>query len=282
MRINIVCTDVGWIYSKFIKMFRKYSKHEILLNKPDVPHQVTHYIPYYEVPKNLVHPCTSWHSHQELKDPLRSKFVSSARVVDVAISHSKKYADLLKKEYGVKNVQQIIPGVDLDAFKQRSTERLKSDKLVVGYIGRQYSSSNRKNPQLLDQIAKLPFVKLMVTGGNIDEKDIPEFYANLDLVVSPATIEGGPMCLQESLAVGTPIMCFEDVGVEKEFSAGVIKVVRDDNVNDFLSRIEVLWISKGYIQYRHAGIMNQMRSQVIHQTWERFVAQHDHVWGSLV
>lgn len=280
MRINVVCTDVGWIYSKFVEMFRKHSKHEILLNSKEEC-DVTHYLPYYEVPKSPVKPCTSWQSHMEGNDPLKAKFIQAARAVDVPISHSKKYAELLKAE-GIQNAKQIIPGVDAELFERRSTVRSPNDKLVVGYIGRHYSSSNRKNPTLLDEISKLPFVDFRTTGGNIKDEDIPKFYADLDIVVSPATIEGGPMAIQEALATGTPIICFVDVGVTQEFSTGVIKVSPDDKKDTFLSRLETIWRSKSYTQYRHAGIMNQMRYQVMHYTWERFVKRHDMVWESLV
>jgi glycosyltransferase involved in cell wall biosynthesis len=229
-----------------------------------------------------VHPCTSWQSHQESKDPLRSKFVAAARAVDIPISHSKKYLDILKNEYGIGKTVQIIPGVDFELFKIRGTERPKNDKLVVGYVGRQYSSSSRKNPALLKKIGELPFVDLRITGGKVADKNIPEFYAGLDIVVSPATIEGGPMSIQEALAVGTPVMCFGDVGVAQEFNVGVIKVSKNDQNNTFLSRLEVLWKTKSYEQYRHAGIMHQMRNQVLSQTWKRFVLRHDMVWKSLV
>jgi len=116
MKVNIVCTDVGWIYSKFVEMFRKYSKHEIVLNESG---DVTHYIPYYEVPKNPSMPCTAWMSHMEDRKDLKEKFIHAGQTVSMPISHSQKYADLLQREYGVIWVKNVIPGVDLDMFKRR-------------------------------------------------------------------------------------------------------------------------------------------------------------------
>lgn len=281
MRINIVCTDKGWIYSKFIEMFRKYSKHEIMLNKNDVPHQVVHYLPYYELTKKPTVKSTAWMSHQENRKDLHNKFVSVARMVDVPISQSKKYTEILKFTYGIGSVKQVITGVDLKTFKQRSNERPENEKLVVGYIGRQYSSSNRKNPLLLNKIGKLPFVELRVTGGNIEESKIPEFYAGLDIVVSPATIEGGPMAIQEAMAVGTPVMCFEGVGFAEEFHTGLIKIPFGQ-VDEFAHRLEVIWKTKSYMHFREAGVMNQMREQVKYQDWDNFVRKHDRIWESLV
>lgn len=281
MLINVVCENDGWIYGKFVEMFCKYSNHDILVNSRDQS-DVTHYVPYYLVPKQPSYPCTSWQSHQESKEPLRSRFVSAARAVDVPLSHSKKYADMLKNEYGIESVQQIIPGIDLDSFKKRNTERPLNNKLVVGYVGRQYTSSNRKNPTLLKKISNLPFVDFRTTGGRMSDEDIPKFYAGLDITVSPATVEGGPMSVQESLSCGTPIMCFDDVGVTQEFSAGVIKVDKKDKKDDFLSRLEVMWRTKSYLHYRKSEIMNRMRKQVKRQSWKRFVKMHDKVWESLI
>jgi len=282
MRVNIVCTDVGWIYSKFIAMYRKYSKHQILLNKPEVPHQVTHYLPYYEVPKNPEHPSTAWMSHQEARKDLHDKFIYAAQAVDFPISHSKKYMDVLKNAHGITNIKQIIPGVDLYKFKLRPVERKEHDKLIVGYVGRQYSSSARKNPKLLDRIGRMPNVELRVTGGNMKEENIPKFYASLDLVVSPATIEGGPMATQEALAVGVPVLCFENVGVASEFKWGVFKVKFGDE-DEFIKQIKMFWDTEHYVDpCRDLDVMKTLRKQVENQTWQRFVEEHDRIWESLV
>lgn len=278
MKVNIICENDGWVYGKFVEMFEKHSRNTILVNSKEQCDMV-HYLPYYLVPKKPVKLCTSWQSHMEAKNPLRSKFIQAAKTVTCAISHSKKYADYLKQCH-VGRVEQVIPGVDLKAFTLRDIARPPSDKLVIGYVGRQYSSSNRKNPQLLSKIGKLSFVDLRVTGGKVKAHDIPAFYAGLDIVISPATIEGGPMAIQEALAVGTPVLCFGDVGVANEFSTGVIKVPLGDD-DEYISRLEVMWKTKSYLHWREAAQMKLMRDQVKHQTWDRFVRRHDSIWGSL-
>ncbi|KKM67118.1 hypothetical protein LCGC14_1474360 [marine sediment metagenome] len=280
MRVNIVCENDGWIYGKFVEMFRKYSKHDILINSKE-PCNATHYLPYYLTLKKPVHPCTAWHSHQESKNPLRDKFVSVARAVDVPISHSKKYADMLKKEYGIEKAIQIIPGVDLDIFKQRSTRRPSNSlKLIVGYVGRSYSSSTRKNSTMLKKISQLPFVEFRSTGGKIKDVDIPKFYADLDIVISPASVEGGPMAIQESLATGTSVLCYEGVGVVDEFGTGVIKVPFGDS-DEFISRLEIIHKTKSYLHYRKPEVMNQMRNQVLNQSWNMFVRKHDRIFDEI-
>ena len=165
MKVNIICSDMGWVYEKFISQLRIYSKHQILLNSKEKCN-VTFYLPYFELSSPIHHPCAVWLSHQEQRKDLYDKFICAAKSADMGISHSKKYMDLLVSQ-GIKNVIQIVPGVDLQAFHVRSSVRPANSKLVVGYVGRQYTSSDRKNPKLLEKISKLLFVELKSTGGKI-------------------------------------------------------------------------------------------------------------------
>lgn len=278
MKINIVCADIGWVFTKFATMFKAYSKNQILLNSKELC-DITHYLPYTEMPDNPKHPCTTWLSHQEKRQELYDKFIYAAKMADLAISQSKKYTDLMIS-HGIKNVVQIIPGVDINKFHIRSTERQKNDKLIVGYVGKQYSSSERKNLKLLEQISKLPFVEFKATGGRIRETDLPKFYASVDLIVSPSLIEGGPMAIQESLAVGTPVMCFADVGMANEFVAGIFTVPYNDD-KSFFNRLEEFWANKDYMKFRRPEVMMALRKQVESFTWENFVANHDKAWAKI-
>jgi len=279
MKVNIVCDEAGagWIYDQFVDAFKKYSKHEILINNYDC--DLIHFLPYY-LTKSINKPSTAWFSHQEIKDPLKSKFISSGKSVDFAISQSKKYADILEKS-GIKNVTQIVPGIDLDRFKMRSTKRSKSNKLKLGYVGRQYSSSNRKNPNLLKRISKLPFVDFRTTGGKLTAKEIPGFYSRLDFIISPALVEGGAMCITEGLGVGTPTVCFENVGVADEFDLGVIKIPFNDS-DAFVAKLEELHRIKGCLYYRKQHIMEQMREQVAAHSVENFAKEHDKIWDEVL
>jgi len=278
MKINIVCSDKGWIYSQFLKALQTYSSNTILLNSKDSC-DLTYCIPYYEWVNSIKHPYCAWMSHQEHRKDLYDKFLDVGKSADVAISHSKKYADLLKNA-GAQNVVQIVPGVDLSAYQLRGTHRAQSNKLIVGYIGRQYVSSNRKNPALIDKIRKLPFVELKVSGGKVKAKDLPQFYAQCDLIISPSFIEGGAMCLLEGLAVGVPVVCFEGVGMAQEFDAGVIKTPFADDTK-YIERIYSFYKTEEYLQYREQDTMNKMREQVKDFTWENFSKKHDEVWGNI-
>lgn len=279
LKINVVCSDKGWIYSEFIEKFKKYSKHQILLNVKE-GYDIVHYLPYYEAPQNPPKPSTCWLSHQEKRADLNKKFIDVAKAVDVGLSHSKKYATMLRDNHQCQNVMSIIPGVDLKVFTLRDVKRAEdSPKMIVGYIGREYTSSDRKNPELLKKISELPFIDFRTTGGKLNKKDVPAFYRSVDVVISPASIEGGPMAIQESLASGVPIIAIKGVGVADEFGTGVI---RADNNDDFIAKLKELYHSKYYLEYwRQSSVMNTMRQQVEHQTWEKFVFEHDQVWSMI-
>lgn len=278
MRINIVCSDKGWIYDEFIAAFQKYSVHEIVRNSKQ-PCDFTYYIPYYETPKakHMPHPCGAWFSHQEAKVPLKNKFISAGQSVDLAISQSRKYLKVLQ-ENGAKDPIQIMAGVDVDKYQLRPS-RKPGDKMVVGYVGRQYTSSNRKNPRLLNKIAKLPFVDFRSTDGKLNLKDIPAFYRDLDMVVSPALIEGGPMALQEALLAGVPFMCFADVGVAQEFDLGVIRVRPHGDDEAFINKLHQIWKDKIHLNWYNQAVMKRTREQVEKYTWQRFVEEHDKAWS---
>lgn len=279
--INIVCDEAnnGWIYSQFIEQFKKYSDHQVLVNAKS-GYNLVHYLPYYNVPEEPFHPATAWFSHMETSDPLKTKFTSAAQMVDFAISHSKKYADLLLG-LGMTNVKQIMPGVDFNKFKQRVVRKDQRNKLVVGYIGRQYTSTNRKNPGLLKAIGGLPFVELRSTGGKVPAEKMPAFYADLDIICQTSLIEGGSMSITEGLSVGVPIICYDGVGVANEFNTGVIKIPFNDE-RAFLAEINNIWVNKKHILFNTKECMTKMLEQVKPFTWKNFVKSHDEIWENIV
>lgn len=283
MRVNIVCDDSGWIYERFVNQIVEKSRHEIFINKKIGSCDVDYFLPYYSVPSGkMIGKSSAWFSHQEKKNiQLRDKFISSAKSVDMAISQSKKYADLLSKS-GVKNVMQIMPGVDGDFFKQRCNVRKeKTEKLIVCVVGRQYAGTPRKNKVLVSDMTKLDFVELRISNGRVPLDMIPQFYADADVCASTGLIEGGPMSIQESQMVGTPIVAFENVGVVDEInSSGVIKAVHGNN-SDFIAKLYDLWKNKKYLEFRDQSVMNKMRDSVSMFTWKDFVRKHDDMWEEL-
>ena len=278
MKVNIICSDgMGWIYGTFIRKFGLYSKHKIFLNAAAGEKcDIQHLLPYYENNKHTKHPFTIWSSHQESKEPLRSKFISAAKQADWCLSPSLKYVEVLKQN-GISKVSQVKHGVDLDLFKPSQSIRPKSDKLILGFVGRSYKSTSRKNEQLLHKLAALDFVDLMITGGKVKESDMPEFYNSCHLIISTSLIEGGPMSHVESAACGVPFLCYDDVGTAREINYGTIRVPFK-NEDAFLARVKNFWTNKEWLSY----VPEQIRAQVETQNWQNFVDGHDNIWQSLL
>ena len=277
MNINIICSDNGWVYDDIINQIKTHSRHTILRNS-DEKCDITHFLPYYEVPKVIATPSTAFMSHQESTNPLKSKFVSAAASVNTAISMSEKYTKLLTSK-GLTNIKQVTPGIDVDFFKTRGQINKRGGKLVAGYIGRQYSSTTRKNPSLLQKIGDLPFVELRSTNGDLSKDEMPGFYQDLDVVVCPAKIEGGPMAIQEGLSSGVPVICLKNVGMASEYNFGVIQA---RSTRHFLKLIKKLYTSEEHIHYwNNPTVMEKMKDQVKHQTWKLFAQKHDDIWESI-
>ena len=277
MIANIVCDDVGWIYSRFIEKLKQYSVNEIVLNSKEKA-DVNYFLPYYNF-KLSTTPSIIWSSHQELSEPLHSKFISSAKQADWCLSPSLKYLNLLKQN-GVSRVSQCRHGVDLDLFRPLYQKR-NSDKLIVGAVGRSYKSSTRKNERLMEKISKLPFVDFRFTGGKLTQAEVAKFINDCDIMVQTSVIEGGSMAVTESLACGVPILTYFDVGVANEFGLGVLKA-GFGNETSYIKILTDFWSVKWYELYQIPEQREIMRAQVETHTWQNFVKTHDEIFDKLV
>jgi len=196
------------------------------------------------------------------------------------LCHARKYVKLLG-DAGVRNASQVMPGIDFDLYKLRSSKRPKFDKLIVGWVGKSYQSSNRKNEQLLRKLSTLTFIDLRITGGKLKDQDLPKFYGDCDIIVSPSLVEGGSMAITEAQAVGTPVLSYTDVGVSDEFDFGVLKAPYNDE-KAFILRLAEFWRNKEYEEYRKPENLQRLRSQVEQFTWHNFAKGHDEIWENLL
>ncbi len=134
-------------------------------------------------------------------------------------------ADLV--EHGMERVWLWGRGVDTDRFAPaRRDERLRADlapggEVIVGYVGR---LAAEKRVDLLACVARLPGVRLVVTGGGpMDEElrqalpsavflgtrhgdDLARIYASLDVFVHTGPFETFGQTIQEAAASGLPVI----------------------------------------------------------------------------
>ncbi len=254
MKVNIITHQDGWILDKFAKELQNRLPYVVLNKKNFNSYDINYYVNYCLFKGKSSKIDIAWFTHVEENIPsLKKKFFDVANQVDYCVCHAKKYADILIRS-GIKNVKQIVPGIDT---------KLYSSKLILGYVGRFYKYTNRKNRKLLEKLLKLDFIELRTTEGGYSEEELPNFYRQLDYVIIPSRIEGGPMCLLEGLACGIPIIAPKNVGMVSEFKQG-IHHYKNSNIVSLKKLLKKLYNEK-----------LKLRKQVEHLTWARFAREHD-------
>jgi hypothetical protein len=186
-------------------------------------------------------------------------FLDKARRVDCCVCMARQYADWLRGE-GVRDVVHIPMG--FDAYRYRPT-------LVLGVVGR--LEHPRKGGALVERVRALPFVEVVVSGGQLPEGQLRNLYHVVDYVLIPSTTEGGPMCLLEGLGMGKPVIAPEGVGVVPEFAGadGVLLYPAGDA--DAL----VALVTRCYEEKR------RLSSVVRGRTWDDWAEAHDRVFMRL-
>ena len=72
------------------------------------------------------------------------------------------------------------------------------------------SGSQEVEQQIKDRVASLEpaLAERIVVGGPLNSQQVLEAYAEASLTIGASDFEGGPMSLQESMRVGTPLVSY--------------------------------------------------------------------------
>jgi len=179
--------------------------------------------------------------------------------MDHCIFMSEKYR-LEMRELNIDTTSTIPLGVDLALFKP---------KLILGCVG-SFSQNEvrreRKGYDMIQALRGLDWIDVRITEGELNFSELPDFYRELDYVLIPSSIEGGPMCVSESLACGIPVIAPPDVGAISEYDTGIINYTN----GDFESLKAVL--VEMYEKKLH------LRQSVEHLTWDNFATRHDELF----
>lgn len=193
--------------------------------------------------------------HRESGDEL---FDEVARELDFCVAPSARYANYLRDHCNPSS-HLIYHGIEVDRF---------TPKLRLGFIGRRYKTG-RKGDDILRAVSRLPYVDLRATEGKLEEHELPAFYQDLDFVLITSTIEGGPLCFQEGLASGIPILS-TDVGMVSEF--------RDaPGVHVFGDQRELITLLEAKLAERM-----QLRAAVEPFSVDYWVREHDKLFRRLI
>lgn len=259
---NIVTSDRGWILEKLASEIADRLPYVTYDEAPNPYVDLQYYITYSSRRSRVSPIEVGYFAHLE-KDPATAKlFFDTAAEVDFCVCHAEIYAQKLK-DAGIETVRTIPPGVDLDVFRP---------KLQIGVVGRTYHTG-RKGEALIAELMDLDWVEFHFTGEGWPgpaqrplPAEMPDFYRRMDYILVPALYEGGPMCVPEALACGTPVIA-PPVGWVSEFPHIEYRTGDADHLRQIL---------RGLYEQKL-----ELRSSTLDFTWDTWAQAHDQLFQGL-
>lgn len=200
--IQIVGPTDNWVLQKLASILvRKLPYASFSAWRPQRHGVLAYYVNYalFEAPSGLLDVGFFTHRDESFE------FQNRASAMDACVCMARIYSDWLK-QITAKPVVHIPMG--FDSLRYRPS-------LVLGVIGQ--LDNPRKGVHLVNKLRELTFVEIVTTEGRLPESSLREIYQRVDLVLIPATVEGGPMSLFEGLGMGKPVIAPEGVGAVPEF-----------------------------------------------------------------
>ena len=203
LSVHIKSSDPGWILERMTKALAQRLPYVTTSNAANPRAAIQYYLNYNEYGGRVSPIELGFFTHVDDAQPdIKQRYFDVAHKVDVALCMAERYAAELRA-IGIRDVQVIRPGVDLERF----TPRVK-----IGIVGRTYPCG-RKGEALVAEVLDTPGIEWHFTGSGwplpsrvVDDADMPAFYREMDYILVPSLYEGGPMCVIEALACGTKVI----------------------------------------------------------------------------
>jgi glycosyltransferase involved in cell wall biosynthesis len=216
MKINIVRPTDGWILQRIAEAWQLPNSQCSAKPDPDADVNIWCNYAMFDVAGRMRKTkCDiGWFTHWQEGSRGRVFNAVAARV-DWCISMCEKTTRFLPADRTT-----VIQSAPPELYGRRD--------IVLGVIGK---DSPRKRTHLIDSI-KMPGIVVWYSGGIWPEKDMPRFYESVDYVVVLSDNEGGPMCVPEAMATGTPVIapdvgwCWDYPCVKYTDVADLVRVVR--------------------------------------------------------
>jgi len=268
--IEIVPVDRGWILETMARAIEREAAESPgnfnvrIVDEPSDRAELTFFLPEssYRPLRNST--TVTYLAHKEDHPGAAALFEEVARRSDYCITSSTKYQRILEQD-GARKVFKVHLGVDTKLF---------TPKLRLGVVGRTYHTG-RKGEALLAELAGMPMVEMRFTGegwpypaGYFDTRDLASFYNDIDYLLIPSLIEGGPVPLLEALSAGCPVIAPSDIGLVEDFPHVPYK--RGDG-GDLRQVVENLLHQKLAI-----------RESVVQKDWKNFARQHLDIFADLI
>jgi glycosyltransferase involved in cell wall biosynthesis len=268
--IEIVPADRGWILETIAQAIAREAENQShrfsvrIVNSPTDTADLTFFLPesaYRPLNKSIT---VTYLAHKEVHPGAAALFEDIAKKSDYCITSSSKYQQILKED-GAKKVFKISLGVDTTLF---------IPKLKLGVVGRTYGTG-RKGETLLADLAGMPMIELHFTGegwpypaDHYSNSDLARFYQNIDYLLVPSLIEGGPASLLEALSAGCPVIAPTDIGLVEDFPH--ISYIRGDAKD--LQRVVLSLLEKKLA----------LRNSVLDCDWKVFAQRHLALFAELI
>jgi glycosyltransferase involved in cell wall biosynthesis len=117
-----------------------------------------------------------------------------------------------------------------------------------------------------DHAAELGVADAILWLDTLPKEDMPSYYADIDLAISTFRNEGFGIWVVEALAMGTPVVAFDEGGVRdslegcaaavlirngaKEMAAEVVRIVKDKEVRKQMSEAGPRWVAERFSRER--------------------------------
>lgn len=210
--VFVLLSDRGWILEKLASEIAKECPNveygTSIKGDPDLVYYMTYASRKQPYPGVEI----GYFTHIEEGLPAEQLFYDCARDMDACVTQADRYRTVLE-ERGVDCVTTIPCGVDHSEFTPR---------LQIGIVGRTYHTG-RKGETLVSQLMDMDHVEFHFTGDgwpgpplHIEPGKMGAFYRSMDYILVPSLYEGGPMCVPEAIACGTPVIA-PDVGWVRDF-----------------------------------------------------------------
>jgi hypothetical protein len=203
--VQVVGPDDGWVLERLARILAAklpYAEFVPMRPQPGPATRLAYYVNYalFDRPSGLIDVVFFTHPDEAHQS------VERARRADACVCMARQYADWLAAR-GVPAATHVPMGFDSYGYRPR---------LVLGVVGR--LEHPRKGRDLVEAVRRLPFVEVVATEGGTPPEGLRAVYERLDFVLIPATVEGGPLCLLEGLAMGKPVIAPDGVGMVPEFT----------------------------------------------------------------
>jgi glycosyltransferase involved in cell wall biosynthesis len=261
--VHIVTSDTGWILERLAREISSRLDYVTFSTEVNVNADLQYYMTYSTYKGRSSKIEIAFFTHTETDEGARAKFFEVASLVDHCVCMSTLYEDSLKN-HGIYSVSTISPGVDFDEMRPM---------LKVGVVGRTYHTG-RKGEELAQAVYDMPGIEWHFTGigwpgkaRHVPHGKMGDFYNEMDYILVPAFYEGGPMCVAEALACGTPVIA-PPIGWVTDFPHIEYETGNADDLRRVLNEM---------IAQRA-----NMRHSVLDRTWDAWAAGHDQLFRSLM